>query len=385
MKLLHTSDWHVGKVLKNRSRHDEHVAVLGNLVRIANEEDVDAVVIAGDLFDSSAPSSAAQGLVVRTLLDLRSEGREVIALAGNHDNQQLIDNVYRPLLGEVGIHVVGVPRRPDAGGALQLRTRAGERLNVGVLPFLSHRHAVRAAEALLHEMSAHTLDYSNRVKAMIEQLTSHFTGDAVNLVTTHGTLLGGRRGGGERDVQTTLDYELSALMFPTSTSYVAMGHLHRAQEINGPCPIHYSGSPLAIDFGEEANNPVALIVTAPPAGRAVARPVPLLGGRPLVTLHGTLDHVVAASESHPDAYLRIILDEKGRAGLGDIVRDKLPNTLEVQLSPAHRPGPSGHGKPSRVGRSPSELFADYLADSDIEDERLTKLFTELLDEVTEES
>ena len=86
-------------------------------------------------------------------------------------------------------------------------------------------------------------------------LTEGFTADTVNLVMAHATLLGGRRGGGERDVQTSLDYELPASMFPASAHYVALGHLHRQQEIPGPCPIFYSGSPLAIDFGEEANEP----------------------------------------------------------------------------------------------------------------------------------
>ena len=69
-------------------------------------------------------------------------------------------------------------------------------------------------------------------------------------------------------------------MFPVTAHYVALGHLHRWQEISGPCPIFYSGSPLAIDFGEEANDPVALIVTAEPGIRADARPVPITGGRP---------------------------------------------------------------------------------------------------------
>ena len=89
-----------------------------------------------------------------------------------------------------------------------------------------------------------------------------FTGDAVNVVMAHATLLGGRRGGGERDVQTSLGYELPASMFPPSAHYVAHGHLHRCQEIPGPCPIFYAGSPLAVDFGEQDNDPSVLIVRA---------------------------------------------------------------------------------------------------------------------------
>ena len=200
----------------------------------------------------------------------------------------------------------------------------------------------------------------------------------------HATLLGGRRGGGERDVQTTLDYELSASMFPATAHYVALGHLHRQQEIPGPCPIFYSGSPLAIDFGEEANEPVALVVTAAPGIRADARPVPITGGRGLRTLRGTLEEVIAEGEQAGDAYLRVVLAEPGRAGLGDLVREKLPNALEVMLDDEHRPRPGTRGgdKPSRVGRSPLQLFSDYLSEQNIEDPRIPAMFAELLDEMT---
>jgi DNA repair protein SbcD/Mre11 len=384
MRILHTSDWHVGKVLKGRDRHDEHAAALGSIVQAARAEDVDVVLIAGDLFESAAPSPRAQGLVMRTLLALREDGRQVVAIAGNHDNQQLIDSVYRPVLHELGLHVLGTPKRPQAGGTLSLRTRGGADIRVAALPFLSHRYAVRAAEVLLHESAEHTLDYSRRVKEIVALLTEGFTADTVNVVMSHVTLLGGRRGGGEREVQSVLDYELPSSMFPASAHYAALGHLHRQQEIAGPCPTYYSGSPLAIDFGEGGNESVALIVTAAPGMRADVRPVPITGGRALRTLRGTMDEVITEGEQAGDAYLRVILAEPGRAGLGELVRDKLPNALEVQLDEQFRPQPGTRGgtKASRAGRSPQQLFGDYLGEQKIDDPRIPAMFAELLDEVT---
>jgi exonuclease SbcD len=354
---------------------------------MAREQDVDVVLIAGDVFETAAPTARAQGLVMRTLLALREDGRQVVVIAGNHDNASLLDAVYRPVLGQLGLHVLGTPKRPDAGGLLALRTRGGETVNVAALPFLSHRYAVRAAEIMLHEFAEHALDYSGRVGEIVQLLTDGFTADAVNVCMAHATLLGGRRGGGEREVQTSLDYELPARMFPATTHYVALGHLHRQQEIPGPCPIFYSVSPLAIDFGEEANEPAALIVTAAPGIRADARPVPISGSRRLRTLRGTLDQVIAEGEQAGDAYLRVILAEPARAGLGDLVRDKLPGTLEVMLDDAHRPRPGAHDgeRPSRIGRSPLELFGDYLSEQNVEDPRITAMFAELLDEVTGEA
>jgi exonuclease SbcD len=384
MKILHTADWHVGKVLKHRTRFEEHQAVLADLVRITNDEDVDVVIVAGDLFETSTPSPQVQGLVMSTLMALRSDGRHVVALAGNHDNQRLVDEVYRPVLGELGVHILGYPKRPDNGGTLTVRTRLGETAKVAVLPFLSHRFAVRAAEVVLRETAEHNLDYARQVGAIVKALTTSFTGDAVNIVTTHGTLLGGRRGGGEREVQTLLGYELPATVFPATAHYAALGHLHRYQEIDGPCPIFYSGSPLGLDFGEEANEPVALIVHATPDSRANVRAVPVTGGRPLRTIRGTLDEVITEGENAGDALLRVVLVQKASAGLGDLVREKLPNTLDVLIDEQYRPRSTGADSSPRrrLNRSPLDLFADFLAEQNVEDDRVTAMFAELLDEVT---
>jgi DNA repair protein SbcD/Mre11 len=385
MKLLHTSDWHVGKVLKGRDRHEEHEAILRSIVATAREQDVDLVLVCGDLFESAAPTPKAQGLVIRTLLALAQDGRQVVAIGGNHDNAALLDAVYRQALGPLGLHVLGTPRRPQDGGTLALRARGGEDVQVAALPFLSHRYAVSAAQVLLHELAEHALDYSRRLGEIIALLTAGFTAQTVNIVMAHATLLGGQRGGGEREVQTALDYAIPASGFPAATHYAALGHLHRHQEIPAPCPMFYSGSPLPVDFGEEENAPVVLTVSAEPGVRADARPIPVVGARRLRTLRGTLDQVIADGELTDDqTWLRVILTEPGRAGLGDLVRDKLPNALEVRLDDPVQRGPDRSG-PSRIGRSPADLFADYLAEQNIADERLLALFAELLDEATGEA
>ncbi len=386
MRILHTSDWHVGKVLKGRDRSDEHEAVLRSIIGTARAADVDLVLIAGDLFETAVPSPKAQGLVMRTLLALREDGRQVVAIAGNHDNASLLDSVYRPVLGQLGLHVVGTPKAPEGGGVIRVTTRGGEVATIAALPFLSQRYAVRAAELLLHENAQHALDYARRVAAMIDALTAQFRGDTVNVVLAHATLLGGRRGGGERDVQTSFEYEVPPSVFPAAAHYAALGHLHRQQEIAAPCPAFYSGSPIAVDFGEEANEPGALLVTATPDTRADARRVAVEGARQLRTLRGPLDQVIADGDQAGEAYLRVVLAEPARAGLGDLVREKLPNALEVQLDEAHRPRPGGHddgARPSRAGRTPLQLFGDYLAEQKVADPRVERLFAELLEEITD--
>jgi exonuclease SbcD len=102
VKFLHTADWHVGKTLKGRDRHDEQKAVLAEIAAIAEASDVDAVLVAGDVYDSSAPPAPAQKLVVQTLLAMRRAGAEVIVIAGNHDHGPTFE-AYRPLMDVAGI------------------------------------------------------------------------------------------------------------------------------------------------------------------------------------------------------------------------------------------------------------------------------------------
>ena len=126
MKFLHTADWHVGKTLKGRDRLDEQRAVLAEIAQIAEEHQVDAVLVAGDVYESAAPSAPAQQLVVQTLLRLRQAGAEVIVIAGNHDHGPTFE-AYRPLMGVAGITLVGAVRPPDQGGVVRFRARSDGR------------------------------------------------------------------------------------------------------------------------------------------------------------------------------------------------------------------------------------------------------------------
>ena len=111
MKFLHTADWHVGKTLKGRDRLDEQRAVLAEIASIAEANEVDAVLVAGDVYDLSAPSAPAQQLVVQALLRMRRAGAEVIVIAGNHDHGPTFE-AYRPLMGVAGITLAGMYRSP---------------------------------------------------------------------------------------------------------------------------------------------------------------------------------------------------------------------------------------------------------------------------------
>lgn len=381
MRILHTADWHVGKVLKGRQRLEEHDAVLRAIVRVAQEEDVDLVVVAGDVFDTSTPSPDAQNLVIRTLLGLRSDRRNVVIEAGNHDNPRQLD-VFRPILGELGVTVVGQPRRPADGGRLEINIRSGERARVAILPFISQRNAISASQAMTQTEADTNRAYADNLKAMIDALTEGFDAPgAVNLLMTHATLVGGSRGGGERESQTVFEYALPATLFPSHLHYAALGHLHRRQAIPGPAPLHYSGSPLQIDFGEGENISVVVIVDVTADTPARTRDVEIAGGRQLRTVTGTLADLQAL-EVEPEDWLRVIVREKPRTGLADDVRAMLPGALEVRVDPEFTRPTAAATMKRTAGRTPVELFGDYLVSQNRGDaDRLTKRFAEILDDV----
>ncbi|MEV0005570.1 exonuclease SbcCD subunit D [Micromonospora sp. NPDC050980] len=380
MKILHTSDWHVGKVLKGQSRAEEHTQVLAQVIDIAREERPDLVLVAGDLYDTAAPTPEATRLVTRALTALRRTGADVVAIGGNHDNGAALD-ALRPWADAAGVTLRGSVRENPAEHVVDGVTRDGERWRVAALPFLSQRYAVRAVEMYALTPAEANQTYADHLGRVLDKLAEGFTEpDRVHLVTAHLTVVGASTGGGERDAHTVLGYAVPATVFPGNAHYVALGHLHRSQRVIGPCPIRYSGSPLAVDFGEQENVGSVTIVEVTATTAARVREVPVPGAVPLRTVRGTLAQL--AEIAPPDGWLRVFVREQPRAGLREEVQELLPRALEIRIDPELMPTPgSGTRTAQRAGRSPRELFADYLGSRGHADEGVRELFDELLEEV----
>jgi exonuclease SbcD len=383
MKLLHTSDWHVGKTLKGRSRLDEQKAVLAEIVELALRHEVDAVLIAGDVYENVSPTADAQKLVVTTLLRLARAGIEVIAIAGNHDHGPTFE-AYRPLMRQVGIRLIGSPRPADQGGVLTFRSRStGEEAVLATLPFLSQRYAVRAAEVITQTPAENVGAYDQLIRDVLGNLTTAFTDQTVNLAMAHLTVLGGRLGGGEREAQSIMEYSVPAAIFPIDAHYVALGHLHRRQALPAAAPVHYSGAPLAVDFGEQDNTNVVCLIEVSPDTPARVTDLPITAGRRLRTVTGTVEQLLADPSAYGEDFLRVRVSQPAYAGLREQLLEALPNALEIRLDPQFTTSPHGSTpRRSTAARTPAELFADYCASASVEDPRLNRLFDELHDELS---
>jgi exonuclease SbcD len=371
VRILHTSDWHIGRRIRGRDRSEEHRAVLEEVASLAAEQTVDLTLVAGDVFDSSSPTPMAEEIAWRAFLSL-AEVSPVVVLAGNHDSQARLDAVS-PLLAMGRVTVVGVPRPPAEGGVIGFDD-IGVRL--AVLPFVSQRGIVRASEIMSSDPDQHAGDYQARMRRLIDTLTAGLGSDTVNLLAGHLTVFGAETGGGERQAH-VFGYAIPSSLFPGHLSYVALGHLHRQQKIPHAGSVWYSGSPLQLDFGEVADRKGVLLVEASPGLPAKVTTLPLDQGRRLVTLKGTLQEVLDRADETGDAHVRVELAEKARVGLAQTVREAIPGTVEVVLEETQTIRRVQH---SRRSLQPTEAFHAYLEEKRVADPEVERLFADLLDE-----
>jgi exonuclease SbcD len=228
----------------------------------------------------------------------------------------------------------------------------------------------------------HVGSYAERAARIIQTLCAdQATPETVDILLAHAMVHGGKMGGGEREAHTIFEYSIPTTAFPSSLHYAALGHLHRAQKLPGACPIWYAGSPLQLDFGETRDDKSVNVVDAEPGTPATVETVPLAAGRRLRYVKTTMEGLIEVAAEAGDDYLRVEIDAPPAPGLADQVRERLPNAVDVQLSHHRSPGGDEDARPIRIGRSPRELFYEYLSDRGEDDPRLKKLFDELLEEV----
>jgi exonuclease SbcD len=258
MKILHTSDWHIGRSLYGHKRYEEFELFLSWLVETIREEHVDVLLVAGDIFDTSTPSNRAQSLYYRFLCHVATSAcRHVIVIAGNHDSPTFLD-APKELLHALDVHVVGsmTQHREDEVFVLKNQNDIPE-LIVCAVPYLRDRD-IRMAGAgesiedkernLIEGIRAHYAD----VCALAEQRRQELGGDIPIVAMGHLFTAGGKTidGDGVRELYVGSLAHVSAVIFPACIDYLALGHLHVPQLINQSEKMRYSGSPIAMGFGE---------------------------------------------------------------------------------------------------------------------------------------
>ncbi|MGD6817724.1 exonuclease SbcCD subunit D [Metabacillus sp. 84] len=279
MRILHTADWHLGKSLEGRSRLPEQAAFLDELAEIVEKEKIDAVIMAGDVFDTVNPPSAAEKMFYESLARLSDKGkRPVVVIAGNHDNPERLA-AAAPLAGDHRIHLIGYP----AGGLLRVDVPiAGQTMNMAALAYPSESRLEQVLSDNFDELQMRN-HYDAKIKGLFESMCSPFSTGAVNIAMSHLHVAGGSTSDSERPIEVGGAYTVAADSLPASAQYVALGHLHRPQTIKRALThARYSGSPLAYSFSESGYAKSVTIIDADPGQEAKVTEVFLTSGKPLV-------------------------------------------------------------------------------------------------------
>ena len=363
MKILHTSDWHAGKAWKGQSRLDELAAVLDDLASVVERERVDLVLMTGDIFDTPSPSAEAERLVFGFFRRVGRLDVPSVVIAGNHDSPARVD-AWAQLAELALVTACGTVKPHDGGGCVRVTTASGEVASVAMLPFVSPSRAV-SAETLGAEPDEVSSAYAVHMATLVADLARGFRADTVNLLLAHTHLEGAVIGSSERRVHVGEAWTAQAGMLPASASYVALGHIHRHQQVvDAPAPTWYAGAPLQLDFGEEGLPTCFNLVECRPGRPTRVEPRAYVGGRPLrtVTVPANairVDRTLVADRPH----LRVIVDGTHAPITPDvnrIVRASIPGVVSVDL---HRPAPEPMTQATMLAGTlaPRELYARYVA------------------------
>lgn len=273
MKILHTSDWHLGRLLYGRSRYDEFEEFLAWLLDTIKQKNIDILLIAGDIFDTTTPSHRAQQLYYRFLGDVSKQGcRHVVVIGGNHDSPTFL-NAPKELLQAMNVHVVGAMSESIDDEVIVLNDEAhNPEAIICAVPYLRDKdiRRVDAGESiddknqkLIQGLKDHYQLVCERAKARQDELREIHQDRFVPLIGMGHLFAAGSQtveGDGVRDLYVGSLAHVTVTVFPDYLDYVALGHLHVPQRV-GKCEhIRYCGSPIAMGFGEAKQQKKVIVI-----------------------------------------------------------------------------------------------------------------------------
>lgn len=371
MKFLHTADWHLGRIFHQLHLTDDQSYVLDQIVELAASEQVDAVIVAGDLYDRAVPPPEAVALLDRTWQRLIFDvGVSVIAIPGNHDSATRIGYGSK-ILAKAGLHIV-------ADFDIATRPISIKNIDIFALPF------TEPAEVRAWTGNPDVRDHASALQICIERMRPHFTPGRPRILVSHAFVAGERR---ESDSERPLSVG-GAGTVPADAfdefDYVALGHLHAPQIVSSRCL--YSGSPLKYSFSEADDIKSVIITEICSLGIVTPRLVPVTPRRNVRNIEGRIADIIASStaDSNRQDYLRVQLTDDG-ALLNAIgrLRDAYPNVLQIERRFLQIQDGAASASVSRRQSTETELFSSFIREIlGVEPAAAeTILFQEALDEL----
>lgn len=398
MRILHTSDWHLGKTLEGFSRLDEQEKFIDEFIGIVRDNNIDLVIIAGDIYDTGNPPARAENLFYRALREITGDGRTgVIVVSGNHDSPERLI-AATPLTMDMGIILFGTPKTCvvkgkygcmdvlDSGeGFVEIRIN-GEKAVVIALPYPSEK---RLNEIFIDEFSDEGVQksYSEKVSELFGRLSEKYRDDTINIAVSHLFITGGATCDSERPIEVGGSYAISADCLPQRAQYIALGHLHRPQPINyKELNIRYSGSPLQYSKSEVGYSKCAYIVDVKAGGTAKIDEVMFKNYKPIeVWSCKSVEEAIKKCETDGKrniwVYIEIDTDRVIEQSEMKEMRDLCPNIIEIK--PNFKGQEFEQTQVEDISdKSMKELFIEfYRSKNQVEpSEELTDLFLKITEE-----
>ena len=271
MRIIHTSDWHIGKNLDNVSRLEEQERFLTDFENLVEEKNPDIVLIAGDIYDTYNPPIQAESLFYKTIKKISNGGeRCVFIIAGNHDSPEKLESI-RPLVREDGIVILGYPTSSaDIGryrgfeiieaysGFTKIRIN-GEVINIASLPYPSEKRLNEVFEGI-EDTTVMQKSYSQKIGDIFSELEKGFRDDEINIATSHLFVVGSNISDSERRIELGGSMLVEKENLPKKSQYTALGHIHKPQVMSKKLNVYYSGSPIQYSKNERDTSKSVYIV-----------------------------------------------------------------------------------------------------------------------------
>ncbi|QDZ91465.1 exonuclease SbcCD subunit D [Shewanella decolorationis] len=326
MRFIHTSDWHIGRQLHNQSLLEDQAYVLDQIVALAEQHSVDAVIIAGDIYDRSIPPASAVALLDAVLNRLITElGLQVLMIAGNHDGHERLGFAAKQMAAS-GLHIIG-PLQADLT-PIRLTSPSGDAY------FYPLPYAEPATVRQVFEADAKELSISSHEEAMallLEQVHSHDSQGLPKVVVSHCFLDGGSESESERPLSIGGADKISPRLF-SEFDYVALGHLHGSQ-YKGSEHVRYSGSILKYSFSEQHQHKSVTLVDVAAQTPAQIQLLPLTALRDVRIIEGELAHLLdlGITDAKREDYLMVrLLDKHAILDAMGKLRSVYPNVLHLE-------------------------------------------------------
>jgi exonuclease SbcD len=346
MRFIHTSDWHLGKHLEGHSRLPEQEMFLEDFVNTVEENNIDMVIIAGDIYDTSNPPAQAEKLFYKTIKRLANNGqRPIIIIAGNHDNPERL-SAASPLAHEHGIMIMGNPKSKVETGVYEgfsiLESGEGyleidinkEKAVILTLPYPSEKRLNEVLSESTDDASRQ-VGYSEKIGQIFEELSSKFRDDTINLAVSHLFVLGGEGSDSERPIELGGSLIVNKEHLPQNAQYIALGHLHKPQKISDKLNVYYSGSPLQYSKSEINYSKCSYLVDIHPKEKANVEEVYFKNYKPIEVFKcNSIDEAMEKCEENKNrdmwAYLEIKTDEVIPQSTIKKMKELLPDIIEIK-------------------------------------------------------